>query len=360
MATRRKADARPTKAFFAQMLAKDISLNAAILDLLDNSLDGARRLRGSESLEGLSVEIMAGPDRFQISDNCGGIPIEIARHYAFRFGRTASAHKKLDFEHSTGQFGVGMKRAIFKMGTGFEIKSRASDGIFSMDEDVDVWAATDEKDWTFDLLVESTKPPPKAERGTTITIEPLHDTVAEDFELTGFLNELETELAERYVVPLERGLSIRFNGKPIGPESPMILTSKQLAPTVTSLALDMFGQDASDGSAAVRLKLLCGLARIEAPDAGWSVALNDRMVLLADQTTTSGWGTRNGRRIPGFHGQYGRMRGDCAPRVRAYNGSALEHYENGARHWAGPLQARSARDGRGHGPRDQVPERSTN
>src|SRR6185436_4853245 len=42
---------------------------------------------------------------------------------------------------------------------------------------------------------------------------------------------------------------------------------------------------------------------------GWSVALNSRMVLLADKTRESGWGTRNGNKVPAFHNQYGRLRG---------------------------------------------------
>ena len=38
-----KADASPTKEFFVNMITRDISLQDCILDLLDNSVDGARR-----------------------------------------------------------------------------------------------------------------------------------------------------------------------------------------------------------------------------------------------------------------------------------------------------------------------------
>ena len=37
------ADAKPTKAFFVNMLVRDIELKDALLDLLDNCVDGALR-----------------------------------------------------------------------------------------------------------------------------------------------------------------------------------------------------------------------------------------------------------------------------------------------------------------------------
>lgn len=39
-----RAQATPTKQFFVSMLTRDISLDDAILDLLDNCLDGAMRV----------------------------------------------------------------------------------------------------------------------------------------------------------------------------------------------------------------------------------------------------------------------------------------------------------------------------
>ena len=53
------------------MLTKDIPLIPAIMDLVDNCNDGAKKLRGEKSLKGLSVEINVTPDEFSISDNCG-------------------------------------------------------------------------------------------------------------------------------------------------------------------------------------------------------------------------------------------------------------------------------------------------
>ena len=310
---KRRADAKPIKAFFAGMLSKDVTLPAAIFDLLDNSLDGARRMRGQKRLTGLWVKITARPKGFVIEDNCGGISINVAEHYAFRFGRTDAASKVLDFSHSTGQFGVGMKRAFFKLGTGFKVDSRSSDGHFRMNEDVSDWfTPTDSAmdTWGFGIEVVSETPIPTKDRGTKLVVAPLHDTVADDFGYAEFLGELQSELAERYVVPLEEGLEIHFNGHPVRPKAPKIIVSPKLAPTVRIIGMDAEGNDVEEGeSPVVSLRILCGVAKIEAPAAGWSVALNSRMVLLADKTPVVGWDTQNGTRVPAFHNQYGKLRG---------------------------------------------------
>ena len=45
----RAINASPTKEFFVEMLTKDVSLSLAILDLVDNSVDGALRMRGDQN-----------------------------------------------------------------------------------------------------------------------------------------------------------------------------------------------------------------------------------------------------------------------------------------------------------------------
>ena len=90
--------ADPTKEFFVSMITRDISLEDCILDLIDNSADGARRsvLReasgdgvtdGTLDYSGYHVDVLFNEEQFKIEDNCGGIEIEIAKKYAFRFGR---------------------------------------------------------------------------------------------------------------------------------------------------------------------------------------------------------------------------------------------------------------------------------
>src|SRR4051812_34524688 len=76
-------DAMPTKELFIDMLTRDIALIPAIIDLVDNSADGAKREEGDGSLEGYSVRVTLSSDEFSVTDNCGGMSVETARKYAF-------------------------------------------------------------------------------------------------------------------------------------------------------------------------------------------------------------------------------------------------------------------------------------
>ena len=53
-----KAHASPTKAFFVNMITRDITLADSILDLIDNSVDGAWRQAGSQPI-GLDTGLAA-------------------------------------------------------------------------------------------------------------------------------------------------------------------------------------------------------------------------------------------------------------------------------------------------------------
>lgn len=88
------ANGSPTKEFFVEMLTRDIELNDAILDLLDNCLDGVVRacseknkLQTEDFYTSYEASINLSATEFSITDNCGGIPRDKAENYAFRMGR---------------------------------------------------------------------------------------------------------------------------------------------------------------------------------------------------------------------------------------------------------------------------------
>src|SRR6185437_16784835 len=125
----------PTKAFFVHMLTKDIELEDAILDLLDNCVDGALRSAkapaGAERpYEGYFAELTFTGAEFSIKDNCGGISNEV-RDSEFRLGRPPG--DKTDENLPTvGTYGIGMKRAAFKIGYDTRIQSHTDRSGFSV------------------------------------------------------------------------------------------------------------------------------------------------------------------------------------------------------------------------------------
>jgi len=140
-------NASPTKTFFVDMLTRDIELKDAILDLLDNCVDGIQRItKNAESSEtpyqGYWAKITFSSTEFKIEDNCGGIPLEVAKQYAFRMGRPAdNVNDDLNL-YTIGTYGIGMKRAIFKMGRSGEVISQTENNTFKVSVSDD-WLSSD-------------------------------------------------------------------------------------------------------------------------------------------------------------------------------------------------------------------------
>lgn len=301
-------DAMPTKELFIDMLTKDIQLIPSIVDLVDNSTDGAQRIRGDKNFKGLEIRISASNKEFRIADNCGGMASRIAKEYAFRFGRPKGAK---EVKHSVGQFGVGMKRALFKIGKSIKVESKTDNERFTVHIDVDHWAARKEWQFHFSELDENYKPKADEERGTIISVTNLRPGVADEFSLKSFQSNLRDELQRRIVDPLTRGLAISINGIPIDVDPLRMLSADKIEPVMWQSTYKM-----SDGKP-VKVKIFCGLGDSrEREAAGWHVFCNGRLILFGDKGRDTGWGERAGEvSIPGFHGQYNHFRGyvflDC-------------------------------------------------
>ncbi len=98
------------------MLPRDIKLEDAILDLIDNCVDGAMRqqkskLKQKTPFKGYFAKLRLSADGFEITDNCGGIPKDYVEE-AFSLGRP-KVDKDKDLP-TIGMYGIGMKRAVFK------------------------------------------------------------------------------------------------------------------------------------------------------------------------------------------------------------------------------------------------------
>lgn len=322
-----EVDARPTKRFFVRMLVRDIELVPAIVDLVDNSVDGAKRqhakarpldtVSGDSSdadetmavdLSGHRVQIALSAESFAIADDCGGIELRDAVRYAFRFGRPEDVEP---VEGEVGQFGVGMKRALFKLGNRFEVSSIAANSRFEIDVNVREWLEQPEP-WRFPLKSHGEQGANGDRAGTSVTVTELHSSVAAEFGDERFLQRLRDQIEFRHQEAIAAGLKVELNGhvlhsKPIG-----LLAAEGLVPR----AVDK--QITADGHT-VRLRLYAGLVELhdegadtDDPDkfsggslAGWYVICNGRMLLFADKSRLTGWGVE----VADYHPQYRRFRG---------------------------------------------------
>lgn len=318
-----RVEARAEKRFFIEMLVKDIELLPAIVDLTDNSIDAARRLHPDGNLADQWVEIEVTADHFLIKDNSGGMDIDIAREYAFRFGRSREFQ---GVPRSVGQFGVGMKRAIFKIGDEFEVESTyrkipgsaaRGDSRFALTVDVEEWER--QADWSFNLnsYEEQIELPDGVLAGTVITVRKLHPSVSDDFQDGAIIDDLKRELRIRHQESIDRGLALSVNGVRQTSTRPSLQQSPLLSPIHRSF-------DVTIPEGEVNVEIFAGTVQGETrredaeevdlgnaesfqdpSDAGWYLFCNDRLLMVADTSSVTGWGNP----AAAFHPQYRLFRG---------------------------------------------------
>ena len=306
-----KAEGKPTKSLILDALTADIELADAIVDLIDNSVDGIQRVPTDQrKWNDYVIDVKFDAKRFEIVDNCGGIDAATARDYAFRFGRPKGRSPEPGL---LGIYGVGMKRAIFKMGDKFSVASSTAQSRFKIDQDLKTWRSDDE-DWTFPFAkFDEHVTVPKDEIGTEIVIKELFPEIAEEFKDPQFESNLLKKAAKAHRKRLAEGLRLNINNTPLQAAGFQLLNSDQIR--------SAFWSHKYNGKAEpVHVHLYAGVAESNPKEAGWYVFCNGRMVVEADQTSRTVWGETGDVSIPKIHNQFARFRGyaffDCNDQQR--------------------------------------------
>ncbi len=280
-------DASPTKEFFIDMLTRDIALDRAILDLTDNSIDAARKNNKVDADVFITIE----NDKFILFDNCGGMEIDAAKNYAFRFGRPK---KNPPTPNSVGQFGVGMKRTLFKLGRNFHVASKMNNEYFCIDIDVDEWKKNDE--WTFDISFDESKSDYKLNDGETIiAVTNLYPEINEQLNQSVFINSLSHEISVAHFKSINSGINVNLNGVKISKYDMTFLSSSELG--VYRKLVDIHG---------VSVNIMAGVSSRNLEEGGWYIICNGRLVEFAEQTSITGWQVDG---IPKYHPDYAYFRG---------------------------------------------------
>ena len=309
--------AEPTKRFFVEMFTRDIDLRDAILDLLDNCIDGIVRAKSFNRMHkrpyaGQWAKISLDENHFSIADNCGGISRELAEKSAFMLGRPIDFEEEEPTGPTVGVYGIGMKRAIFKMGRQAQVTSQTGKEAFRV-AIPEAWFH--EKDnW---LLPLTPLQNPLKHPGTTILVERLEPAIQKQFGATKeFCQGLIAVISEAYSLIIEKGFVVSVNQTDVRPV-PLILHSVDLNKYKRGIAPYLFRANIDD----VEVDLKLGFYRPTADedeleqettsthsahDAGWTVVCNDRVVLYRDKTRLTGWGEAN---VPSYHAQFNAIAG---------------------------------------------------
>ncbi len=306
---------KPVKSFFVDMLTKDIDTQDAILDMLDNSVDGIQRTSNPASLnkkdpyKNFYAKIEIGKDKFVIKDNCGGIPWKL-HDYAFRMGR---ANRKIDSGiHTVGTYGIGMKRAIFKIGQECIITSHAKDMSYQVLMSSE-WMK-DEDNW--ELLAD--KVPADRTKGTTIEVSPLNPAISTEFSCKTFMKNFKEAIATNYAYIISKGFKVYVNNEEVKPKSLRLLFSgvdhknfknTKIEPYIykteykgVNVFLSVgFSPQAIPSVDDIQNSLENYGEKYSSADAGWTVICNDRTVLYCDKTYRTVWGVSG---VPQYHTQF--------------------------------------------------------
>jgi hypothetical protein len=296
-----EAKATPTKSFFISLIVRDVNITDCIKDLIDNSIDGIVRHSTAATLKRFRIDLLVSANKFEIYDNCGGIELDVAKEYAFRFGKP---DKNIERDKPiAGRYGIGMKRAIFKLGKKIEIETRALKSRFSMSIDVPAWEQDDTMPWQFDISdAEPDVKSPLEKTFTRISVTDLNKEVGEELGDSLFRTRLMRSLEFAYADRIRNGLALTMNGSDAKPQRMELLYSSKVKPLVRSENLD-----------GVRMKYFVGLGpqdedETKAMDfAGWYVFCNNRLLVAADKSPVTGWGKEN--KNPSWHPQYNQFRG---------------------------------------------------
>jgi hypothetical protein len=304
-------DASPVKSFFVTMLTRDIRLEEAILDLLDNCVDGILRSKkrngGKKPYEGFKAEIEFKKDSFMISDNCGGIPWSL-HSYAFRMGRASD--RPADTPGTVGVYGIGMKRALFKMGRDCLISTQ--NGEHRYDVEIKPEWIDDEKTWEIPVTAARRS---MNEDGTTIVIGNLYPGIAARFSVDAkeFESELRRTVSTHYAFIIDKGFEVIINNKAVAPRpvSLIFATGDRKAERIRPFIFKSRTDDGVDVFLAVgftrpmpteeEIATEQEEVRYSSIDAGWTVLCNDRAVLYCDRSELTGWGEAG---VPRYHTQF--------------------------------------------------------
>jgi hypothetical protein len=282
--------ARPSKAFFIEMITRDLGLTDCILDLIDNAIDHAVARAGADVMtvltngggtphfEGSSIELAFTEDEFTIRDTCGGIPIKDARDKVFLFGNPAEKGTP----SGLSVFGIGMKRAFFKIGRLISMNSQTPTDWFSIDIDVTAWQNKGDENWDFEFKETGlrTSGDSRGDPGTAIRITNLRNEVRERLRQPSFRNDLVQRIAATYGLFISAGLILKVQGNEVEADLPAFGAYDKLTP-----ARRMIERDGVD------ILIMAGVTPADDRiPRGWYVFCNGRMILGADRTRVTGWG----------------------------------------------------------------------
>ncbi len=299
----------PAPAYIFGYLTADVQSAACIFDLIDNSIDAARAVMSTkqgkglpQNYEGFEIKLTLSADIVRIEDNCSGISESSFTDTVFRSGMK-SAH-----DYGIGHFGVGLKRAILKLGNRCVIETDDGKAALKLE------FTRDQLESASDFQLPATKSRSSGSTYTTIEVTNIPDDIKRDLVAARWNDALIDNIGRRYGLFIKKGLVIKVGGAKVLPFSPQPVENKYIAlehEKFVSHGVEVeilagvheryrFGKTAKGNIGADPNNLI--VHREIASEFGWYVVCNDRVIILHDQSAKTGWTTNWHNEYSGFVG----------------------------------------------------------
>ncbi len=224
-------DVTPSKHIF-EALIQDISMERAMEDLIDNSIDNWRIIKSQKALR---VNIELTENSFSITDNAGGVSF-----IDLRLLLSPGESNRKSEESSICIWGIGSKRAFYTLGTKTSIRTRTQKEkgyIINVDDD---WFSDDlnkETRWSLPYDIDNS-----VKKGTT-QILILYLKVKQDKISIG---KIKNQISRTYSSAIEGNkIELYFNGNLLKPPpSPIYADSEYAKPAkyITDIPIDENGR----------------------------------------------------------------------------------------------------------------------
>lgn len=286
-------DTSPTKEVVVDGITRDASDHECIFDLIDNSIDAARnitfgnispKLRNElpEGYAGYEIKLYLSGASFKITDNCGGIAVANLKDSVLRFG------ERSDQDMGIGTFGVGLNRAIFRLGDSVHIVTDTGR------ERAEISLAKDKYLESSSWNVPAQQLESTGRAGTTIEIKHLQATSSKNFGDERWVNALKREVARRYGRFIKKKLAIWIDHDPLQNEEvqlreggPIPIREKYIREDDVTIQI-VYGEHrlhkfpGEPGHSEEQNRRLTA-------QYGWTILCNDRAVVMSDKTHHTGW-----------------------------------------------------------------------
>lgn len=292
-------DATPTKTLFVDILTRDISVKSCILDLIDNAVDSYIR---KDINDRRKIKITITKEKFEIVDYCGGIGKKMLINEVFRFGAEDLEKDK----YTLGVYGIGLKRAILKLGKDISLKTDDGKEFSLVELNIPKWMKIKGKDyWKIPFKETSTSKLKEDEKPyTKIIIKDLYPSIKEKLDLASFLNELRDTIHITYTIFITKHIDFFLNKEIIPPYDILVRDDERYKP---AKIVDTFEE--------IEIQIICFIdigggkrTTKELGKRGWNIFCNDRLILHEDTSPITGW-TGEKSDLPKYHPIYNEFRG---------------------------------------------------